>query len=341
MQTPSQLRDRLLELGIARDLRTLTDWREKGILPPLERASRGRGRGVERYWSDDVLDQAIGADWLIKRCGRADETLFGLWLAGFPIDHAAAKRAWIEHLKRVQHRREQAALRHSGGFPGLGRSWWKRLKSDVAFALPWWKELREIDREGIANLLGDTQEWLRDDENRDDESYRNAIAELVIGLTQSDRRSFYRWFDHLWREIDPKSLLAIAPYIELVQSMSLDELDAAQESLVGVSNMLCHAAQLLGSADRVNAVVIPVMLMRNFVGTLLVRIVIKVGRAAPEIPLEQSISILYYLVMRVQYTDITKETDGCIVFSERIRAEWEATKKKLSELWEPALESDN
>jgi hypothetical protein len=120
MLTPAQLRDHLFELGIARDLRALTDWRQKGLLPPLQNISSGRGRGIRRYWSDDVVDQAIAVDCLITNLGRADEALLGLWLSGYPVDSAAAQRAWIEELQRVQHRREMAASRYTGRFSGLG-----------------------------------------------------------------------------------------------------------------------------------------------------------------------------------------------------------------------------
>jgi len=336
--TPEQLRDRLRELGIARDLRTLTDWRQKGLLPPLERASLGRGRGVQRYWSEDVLDQAIAVDCLVKRYGTADETLFGLWLVGYPVDHAVAQQAWIESVKRMQHRRRQAASRYRGGFPGLGRSWWKRLKSHVAFALPWWQELPSSDRERISEFLGDTQEWLRDEENRDDDAYRYAIADLIIGLAKIDRKSFYRWIDDVWADIDPASLFAITPYLELVQSMSLEELDAAQESLASVTNMIRRAVELFGSADCVNAVVIPLLLMKDFLGTMIARILIKTNRAIPEMPLEETIALVHDVVMRVQLPDITKKSDGGVVFAERMHIEWEATKKKLSQVWEERRE---
>ena len=245
MHTPAQLRDRLLELGIRRDLRTLTNWRQKGLLPQLQSVSSGRGRGVKRYWSDEVLDQAIAVDWLMKRCGNADETLFGLWLAGYLVDPIDAQRAWIEELKRVQHRRQQqAASRFSGRFTGLGKSWWNRLKSHVAFTLPWWRELPDNDRENITpNPKGDTEEWLRDDEERDDDAYRYAIANVVIGLMKIDRRAFYNKIDQLWPNIDPASLFAVTPSIEFIESMSLPELEAAQRSIVSVAFMLRHVAE--------------------------------------------------------------------------------------------------
>jgi hypothetical protein len=337
MQTPEQLRDRLRELGIARDLRTLTDWRQKGLIPPLQSASRGRGRGVKRYWSDDVLDQAIAADWLLKRCGSTGETLFGLWLAGYAVDHAAAQQAWIHSVERLQHRRQQAASRYSGRFPGLARSWWKRLRSRTGFTSPWWRELPAGDQERISSLLGDTLEWLRDDEERDDDAYRYAIAELIIESSNTNRRKFYRRFDRMWADADPASLFAITPYLELVRSMSPAELTAAHKSLARVASMLRRVVELSGSDDRVGTVVIPMALMRDFLGTLIARILIKASRALPDLPLEESILALHDLVQSVQLVDINKKSDGRFVFSERVYIQWEATKKNLSQLWEHVL----
>jgi hypothetical protein len=296
---------------------------------------------VKRYWNDDVVDQAIAVDWLLCRSGRADEALLGLWLSGYTVDPAAAQLAWIEDLKRVQHRRQQAASRLSGRFSGLGRSWWKRLKSNAAFTLPWWRQLPDSDRENISNFLGDTQEWLRDDEERDDDAYRYAIADLIIGFTKTDRKAFYKQIDDVWADIDLKSLFAITSYIEFVKSMSLEELDAAQESLSRVTNMLRRVAELLGHADRVDAVIIPLLLMSQLLGTLIARILIKTLRVIPEIPLEESIAILHDLVVRVQSTDITNKIDGRFGFSERVNAEWEVVKKKLLQLWDQALESED
>jgi hypothetical protein len=285
MWTQTQLHDRLLELGIDRDLRILIDWRRKGLLPPLLRTSYGRGRGVKRYWSDDVLDQAIAVDWLIKRSGKADEALLGLWLSGYQVDAAKAKRAWIQQLKRVQHRRQKASSRY-GGFPGLGRSWWRRLRrSNKTFDRPWWRELSVDYQELLADFLGDTQEWLRDDINRDDEAYRNEIAELVIRLTKADRKGVYESLDWLWVQLDPVSIFAITPSIEFIGSLSPLELEAAQRAVASVAAMLRHVFQLGDPTARIPAVLAPLILMQDFLGTLIAKSVIKVNREIPELPL--------------------------------------------------------
>lgn len=333
MHTPAQLRDRLLELGINRDLRALTDWRQKGLLPQLQAVSSGRGRGVKRYWSDDVLDQAIAADYLLRISGKAGESILGLWLAGYPVDSITAKRSWIENLKRVQHRREQAASRYGGDFTALGRSWWRRLQSNEIFRMPWWRERSIADQLSFADFLGDTQEWMRDDVNRDDEAFRNQVSELIIRLTSADRKNVFKHVDEIWAAIEPMAIFAITPSIALIKSMSQRELTAAHLSVGNVARTLSHVSQLTGMADPVARVIVPLRLMKDFFGPLVVRAVTMTNRKAPDLPLEQTISSLCDLVNSVQSIDIIEQNDSRILLSERVKANWGATKTKLGRLW--------
>ncbi len=339
MPTPAQLRDVLLELGIDRDLRTLTDWRQKGLLPLLERTSSGRGSGVMRTWNEEVVVQAIATDWLMTRSGSANEALLGLWLTGYQVEPAAAQKAWIEYLKRVQKRREKAASRYSGGYFGLWSRWWRKLTRSKAFEMPWWQELPEAYVAQARQFLGSTQDWLRNDADRDDADYRAHISELITQFAQADRKATYKAVDEIWAEIDPASLFASKPYIELVESLSVREMTAAHASLVHVALMLQHVLELTGPVDRVPRVVVTVMLMHDFLGTLIARAVIVTGRAAPELPLRQTIAAIHQLVMGVQSTDISKKSDGRVQFSERVRGEWQLTKTHISQLWTAAAEN--
>ena len=339
MYTPAQLCDRLLELGIGRSPRVLTDWRDKGLLPPLICVSAGRGRGVKRFCSEDVLDQAIAVDWLLKKYDSADEALLGLWLSGYAVDAATAQRAWIQNLNGVQHRRQQAAKRYSGGFTGLGQRWWRKMLASKVLNVPWWRDRPKSDLDLFADFLGDTQEWLRDDDWRDDEAYRNGVAELVIRLFGVDRSSVYCEIDRLWNKIDPVSIFAITPSIEFVESLTRQELDAAQKLLAQVAHMLCHALQLSGPTYCVPQVIAPLLLMRDFIGPLVVKIAIRTKRDAKHLPLEQTISTLHDFVMSVQYADIYRETDDIPVFSDRVRGEWESTEEYLFQLWIVALKN--
>jgi hypothetical protein len=341
MPTPAQLRELLLGLGIDRDLRTLADWRQKGLLPPLERISLGRGSGVMRQWSDEVVDQAIAADWLMTRTGSAHEALLGLWLSGYQVEPGAAQQAWIEYLKRVQKRRERSASRYSGGYFGLWSSWWRRLMRTKAFEMPWWRELPEDYLGQAREFLGSTHDWLRNDTERDDADYRGQISELIARFAQANRKATYDAVDEIWGEIDPPSFFASKPYIELVESLSAREMTAAHASLVHVVLMLQHVLELTGPVDRVPRVVVTLMLMRDFLGTLVARAVIVGGRAAPELPVGQTIAAVHELVMGVQSTDISKKSDGRVQFSERVRGEWQLTKTHISQLWTAAAKNQS
>ena len=332
MYTPAQLRDRLLTLGIDRELRTLTDWRQKGLLPPLARASAGRGKGVRMFWRDDPLDQAIAVDWLLADSGQANEAVFGLWLSGYPVDHAAAKSAWVEYLKRVQRRRDAAAARYAGGYVGLALSWWRKL-TDGGSKIPPTKELPQPSIDLMRDLFADTQEWVRDDAERDDSAYRYQLAELIIALMKADRKVVYGELDRRWAEIDPVAIFAATGYKGFVESLSVAEMRGAQTSLTLVTHALQHLLGVAAPLDPVNRVVLPLKLMRDVFGPLVARCVIKATQIAPEIPLRQSISTLHDFVLSVQSTDINQKVDGSVVFSERVRGVWQTTAKQLSQIW--------
>jgi hypothetical protein len=333
MQTPTQLRNRLCELGIPRDLRTLTDWRQKGLLPPLQRTGSGRGRGVKWFWSEDVLDQAIAVDWLISRSGRSADSLLGLWLSGYPVNPRDAKKAWIQAIKRVQRRRIKTAARYEGGFAGYRRKLSRLAQSAQALNTPWWQERPSEDRQAVFDLFGDTQEWLRDDAERDDDAFRYQIAELVIRFIHIDRKSVYEWLDEAWEKIDPPSFLAITPYVKLVESLSPRELSLAHASLAQMADILRHLGELFGPTDRVNAVIIPVMLMCEFFGALVGRILVKAARDFPKLPLRASISALHDGLIAIQVSDIIMKTDGVIELSARARLQLAAITKDFLEIW--------
>lgn len=337
MHTPAELCDCLRDLGIDRIPRTLTEWRRKGLLPPLHSESAGRGRGVKRFWSEDVLDQAIATDWLITDSDRADEALFGLWLSGYAVDPTAARQAWIQHLKRVQRQQTKAASRYSGRYFSLVGRWWPKLLRKKAFEMPWWLERSKSDRELIRDFLGATQEWLRDDDERDDEAYRIHLSELIVLVTKANRISVYAEVEKVWKLFDPASLFSITAYIEFVESLSVQEMNAAQESLAYVASALQHFLGIASPLDRVNRVILPLRLMRDLLGTFIARTVIMVSGAESESPIQQTISSVHDFAIRVQSTDIYHKNDGTIEFSDRVRDEWETTKKHLSQLWMASL----
>jgi hypothetical protein len=83
------------------------------------------------------------------------------------------------------------------------------------------------------------------------------------------------------------------------------------------------------------------MLMQDFLGSLAARAVIVSGRAAPELPVGQTIAAVHRLVSGVQSTDIPKKSDGRVQFSGRARGEWQLTKTHISQLWTAAAKNQS
>jgi hypothetical protein len=164
MLTQAQLCQRLSELGISRTERVLTDWREKGLLPPLRQASLGRGGSIWS-WDDDeeVLEHAIAVDCLLTKYARTNEALFALWQSGYAVDAASAKEAWIERLEVQHESAAKAAAKFIGGYLSLGRSLWRLFGKR-----PW---LRDFTVPLIEASFDDTA--------RDDDDYRARMAEVI------------------------------------------------------------------------------------------------------------------------------------------------------------------
>ena len=79
--------------------RTLTDWRHKGLLPPLRQIGLGRGKGKRQVWTDpDIVDQAIMVAQLLARRSRTRPALLRLWRVGFRVPSELAREIWLEQL---------------------------------------------------------------------------------------------------------------------------------------------------------------------------------------------------------------------------------------------------
>lgn len=225
MITPAQLIARLQELGIGRSERNLTDWRQKGLLPPLRRVGRGRGRGAKHGWDHDVLGQAIAAHVLLTNYARVDAALANLWASGYLISPRTAQQAWIHCIERDQKSVQRAATRYKGDYFGLGKSLLRKISADVtnlpsprrliielilgqsdkpdsddfayrqrvAETVADWFGWRDDEsarddktyRRTIGEFMGDIFEWSYDNAERDDEAFRNQIAEILTAIDDS------------------------------------------------------------------------------------------------------------------------------------------------------------
>lgn len=110
MVTPKQLIAELGRRGYPVTDRKIRDWRDKGLLPPLERHGNGQGRGTRFCWNnEEVINQAIAAYELLSRRARTTDAILGLWFIGYPMEPKAIKPLWLARLKRTQN-----ALLHGG-----------------------------------------------------------------------------------------------------------------------------------------------------------------------------------------------------------------------------------
>lgn len=88
-------------LGYRLSARQITDWVQKGLLPPLQQLGRGRGRGKEYFWSDpEVITQATVVSTYLAWTHRAEVTLLLTWFAGFPTPIDRVRSAWLRLLSR-------------------------------------------------------------------------------------------------------------------------------------------------------------------------------------------------------------------------------------------------
>lgn len=99
--TPSALAVILGSLGYPVTLRRLTDWRAKGLLPPLQRLGLGRGRGVARYWSEsDIVQRAIKAYKSLRETRRARSALIALFSTGYDCASDKVCDAYEQNFRR-------------------------------------------------------------------------------------------------------------------------------------------------------------------------------------------------------------------------------------------------
>jgi hypothetical protein len=132
MITPARVIEQLRRRGHRVTARQLTDWRAKGLLPLLVQQGRGRGPGANYFWWEpDIVDHAATVCELLDRRARIETALLGTWFAGFKIDIARVRKAWLARLIRAQSSIEREASRR-GELEDLLGGWSLRLAKNQA-----------------------------------------------------------------------------------------------------------------------------------------------------------------------------------------------------------------
>jgi hypothetical protein len=103
MITPEELRQLMLETGFPVTARRLTDWRSKGLLPPLASRGQGKGRGKINFWNEpDILVRAQFVHHAFAHGATAEIVTLSLVHGGFDVAPKKARRTWIKYLAKLE-----------------------------------------------------------------------------------------------------------------------------------------------------------------------------------------------------------------------------------------------
>ncbi len=101
-RTPELVMKILVRSGRSVTLRQLTDWRQKGLLPPLER-EKGQGGAAKYVWTQpNIVKQAtVIHDLLCCWYGRVEWLAFPRWLLGYDVPLEEVRRMFLTHTEHA------------------------------------------------------------------------------------------------------------------------------------------------------------------------------------------------------------------------------------------------
>jgi hypothetical protein len=229
MISQTQLVAELQRRGYKVTERQLRDWRAKGLLPPLNLRSQGRGLGVVRYWRDNerILSQTMTVCDLLDRNGRAKWALLWLWFAGYEVKLEIVRGLWLESLARVRKEWLGDALSKEDCEDALG-DLSHRLAKGMRFATS--TRALDLDWEELEPLLHETLNvcFNPDPEIAIDNQVVDAVRTLILHGTKPaagpgiiDREDLERWLVFI------KANLSIDARQRLISAVTNEELRTA------------------------------------------------------------------------------------------------------------------
>lgn len=107
--TQAEVIEALRKTGRLIQVRTLTDWRARHLLPPLKARPLGRGRGTRQVWEDaNILDRVA---FVFDHYGLPTEKiLLALWCCGFGVDADDIRAAWARSIAKFSQRFARQSL---------------------------------------------------------------------------------------------------------------------------------------------------------------------------------------------------------------------------------------
>lgn len=326
MLTPAELVSALEGLGLRATERMLTDWREKSLLPELQRVGLGQGLGTKSGWTGpEVRTQAIAASLLFKRVTYSDRVLLGLWFCGFDIPHEKAKAAWFETLKHRRARIERFAAKQPGGVEGLFSKWAGQLhrKSFVAAEKGHAENLRDLIVEFLTAVYGaheDFDGW--------------ALSELIENVIPN-RLGISKDYLATWMQQAHKFVvenISIEAVANTAETASVEELLAAHTTLKLVrETVLTFIARsdTLSELERI----LMVSAFMNDLGNLLCVAHIHASRLNMGTYLALSLPLLQRFLTGIEAGGITQKENGLLALSPATARKFVKLRADIREIW--------
>ena len=111
-----ELSTRMASAGRPLASQTLSEWRLRGLLPPLVSRSRGLNKGKSCFWTDETIFERAA---LVHDLHRADferhDIYCVLWLCGLNVPLPKLRRAWLHKSKKAKARASHGVRANGAG----------------------------------------------------------------------------------------------------------------------------------------------------------------------------------------------------------------------------------
>lgn len=327
MITPDELVSELAGLGIPMTVRRLTDWREKGLLPPLTRKGLGRGLGTLNGWSEpDVREQAIACHCVLSRYARTEAALLDLWLCGYPVSHEAARSGFAAEITlRIQRNRGLAAKSYDGFTATIAR--WVTA---IGRKLPFWKtQSAEPFRDLTAELLSLIYEPTGEFDAWDfAELVDKAFPERLSAIQKSELEGLAPTIRSFLI-----SIISIQGRQALIQRSGDTEFSLAQRSIRGVKETLTKYISLTIPALSEPQKIQMLTHFMRLIGKIFLVGHLNLQRVHLSAQLDKTIEMVNRTISNLSAEDICVNQNGIHIFSDKAEGDIRELKREIRALW--------
>ena len=335
MITPDDLKDELGSLGMGVSLRTLTDWWQKGLLPPLKKEGLGRGKGTKNYWpNEEVITQAYVIQHLLDTYANTDAALMKLWTGGYAVSNERAKKIWIKdlekrkHINRKQIDKIKTALPEDE-FPSLIGKWINRIKRKG------YVPKEKFDEDPALEDFFIQQTAVFYDPNFTFESEH--ISSLVIDLFKMDNTTgnFHKVEEVI--ELIKPALLAVLPInarLNLIESSTEEELRDTNQFLKDIGKIIFYFLRGLHPEKFIIEIRFIAFLFLTSFGHLIAICFIQLKRNGLDENFVRSVKAIVTYSGSLSTNDIKTASEGKLQLVDVSPKKWISLKSELKEIWD-------